>query len=305
MAYWTIDFTTRAGRHIHIRISGKSGNTDVALTPSDNPCSIEEEGKENLFMPIKTQSGYVEVITDSIDLAAEIIPTTGGTRSVAIYETATPTSYTTPLWAGYVQPKLLTFKMWRGKQKLQIPIECMLSALKYEPVRLPSTSEVSIGMILYRMMGGFDYAYFQGGIVMERNGNTSDQERAWLRKKVYTTLFDEDLTQYDVLEKVCTFFGWTVRQHGISAYFVANHRGAILARWHFVSPDGKEDLLYTDAEDRFPTMQIIHGEYSTMQLKNIPAELNGWSVYCRYSNNSGTTDTASAKITVETEAAAA
>lgn len=222
MAYWTIDFTTRAGRHIHIRISGKSGDTNVALTPSDNPCSIEEEGKENLFMPIKTQSGYVEVITDSIDLAAEIIPTTGGTRNVIIYETATPTSYTTPLWAGYVQPKLLTFKMWRGKQKLQIPIECRLSGLKYEPVRLPSTSEVSIGMILYRMMGGFDYAYFQGGIVMERNGNTSDQERAWLRKKVYTTLFDEDMTQYDVLEKVCTFFGWTVRQHGISAYFVAN-----------------------------------------------------------------------------------
>ncbi len=90
---------------------------------------------------------------------------------------------------------------------------------------------------------------------------------------------------------------------GDSAYFVANHKGAILARWHFVSPDGKEDLLYTDAADRFPTMQIIHGEYSTMQLKNIPAELNGWSVYCRYSNNNGTTDTATAKITVETAAA--
>ena len=92
---------------------------------------------------------------------------------------------------------------------------------------------------------------------------------------------------------------------GDSAYFVANHRGAILARWHFVSPDGKEDLLYTDAADRFPEMQIIHGEFSTMQLKNIPQNFDGWTVYCRYSNNNGYVDTASAKITVTRDGTAA
>lgn len=214
---------TKAGRPIHILIQkpdGEVGNT--ALTPSANPVEIEEEGKENLFVPIKLQSGYIEVITDSISLAKRIIPTRGGTRSVAIYETATPTSYTDALWRGYVQPKLLNFTLWRGNQKLKIPIECKLSALKYKPISLPSTMLTNIGTLLYRNLGYFDYAYFQGGIVMERPGNTADQARAWLRKKVYTSLFTNDMTRYDLIEQLCTFFGWTCRQFSESVYFIAN-----------------------------------------------------------------------------------
>ena len=35
MAYWTVDFTSRTGRKIHIDISGKQGNTNEALIPAD------------------------------------------------------------------------------------------------------------------------------------------------------------------------------------------------------------------------------------------------------------------------------
>ncbi len=90
---------------------------------------------------------------------------------------------------------------------------------------------------------------------------------------------------------------------GESAWFVAKHTGAILARWHFVSPDGK-DYTYSDEEisKEFPEMKIVHGDQGTMQLQNIPLNANGWKVYCRYSNNSGTADTKSATITVQTAA---
>ena len=85
---------------------------------------------------------------------------------------------------------------------------------------------------------------------------------------------------------------------GDNAYFVAKENGAILARWHFVSPDGKTDLQYDEAAKQFPGVQIINGEYSTMQLKNITKDLDGWKVYCRYSNKAGYTDTDMATITV-------
>ena len=49
----------------------------------------------------------------------------------------------------------------------------------------------------------------------------------------------------------------------------------------------------------FPTMKILNGMYSTMKLENIPLEANGWKVYCRYTNNAGSADTASALITVK------
>ena len=85
---------------------------------------------------------------------------------------------------------------------------------------------------------------------------------------------------------------------GGNAYFVAKYNNANLARWHFVSPDGTTDVQYDEAGKLFPGVEIIHGEYSTMQLRNITKDLNGWKVYCRYSNRVGYTDTEMATITV-------
>ena len=87
---------------------------------------------------------------------------------------------------------------------------------------------------------------------------------------------------------------------GGSCYFVARYQNAIWAVWHFVSPDGNRDLVYTDAAKEFPTLTIVDGDLSTMQLKNVPETLNGWKVYCRFSNNSGQADTGRATVTVTT-----
>ena len=86
---------------------------------------------------------------------------------------------------------------------------------------------------------------------------------------------------------------------GGTCFFVARYKNATWAVWHFVSPDGKTDLPYQDASKKFPSLKIINGMYSTMKLENVPEELNGWKVYCRYTNKAGSTDTASALITVK------
>jgi len=90
----------------------------------------------------------------------------------------------------------------------------------------------------------------------------------------------------------------TVTEGG-SAMFVARYENAIWAVWHFVSPDRQTDLTYEAAQTRWPTMEIVNGMYSTMTLRNIPLDVNGWTVYCRYTNNSGSSDTKSALITVK------
>ena len=92
--------------------------------------------------------------------------------------------------------------------------------------------------------------------------------------------------------------GETVAAGG-TAWFVAKYEDAIWAVWHFVSPDGTRDLAYTDAAAVFQGLKITGGDQSTMQLQNIPAELNGWKVYCAFRNNTGTTNTDAAAITVQ------
>ena len=94
----------------------------------------------------------------------------------------------------------------------------------------------------------------------------------------------------------------TVKEGG-ACYFVAKYEDAIWATWHFVSPDGSRDLDYSTASIEFPTMEIRNGYASTMQLIGIPYALNGWSVYCDFSNNVGHTQTERAKLTVTSDSA--
>ena len=78
----------------------------------------------------------------------------------------------------------------------------------------------------------------------------------------------------------------------------ARYSNAIWAVWHFVSPDGTRDMTYEEMSRLVPTMSVENGMYSDMTLRNVTLGLNGWKVYCRYSNNDGYTNTAMAYITV-------
>lgn len=89
----------------------------------------------------------------------------------------------------------------------------------------------------------------------------------------------------------------TVNEGG-ECYFVARYENATIAVWHFVSPDGQTDLTYIGAQEQFKPVEIIDGMYSTLHLKNIPYSLNGWKVYCKYSNSNGSAVTKMALITV-------
>ena len=92
--------------------------------------------------------------------------------------------------------------------------------------------------------------------------------------------------------------GETVAAGG-KCQFVTRYENAKLAEWHFVSPDGTRDIDYLQAAKEFPDMKIIKGYSKDMTLDNIPAALNGWKVYCRFSNDSGATNTKSALITIK------
>ena len=81
--------------------------------------------------------------------------------------------------------------------------------------------------------------------------------------------------------------------------FVTRYENAVLAEWHFVSPDGTLDVTYKDVQNQFPALGIIGGNTKDLTLENIPAALNGCRVYCRFSNAYGAVNTASALLTVK------
>ena len=91
--------------------------------------------------------------------------------------------------------------------------------------------------------------------------------------------------------------GEKVREGG-TAKFVAKAENAVDASWHFVSPKNK-DYRFSKIKDVFPKLGVKGGQSGTLELSNIPAEMDGWSVYCRfYSDKTNFQKTKAAKITV-------
>ena len=89
----------------------------------------------------------------------------------------------------------------------------------------------------------------------------------------------------------------TVYAYGESQ-FITRYENADLAEWFFISPDGSLDISYQRMQDVFPSLEIIGGNTKDLTLRNIPIELNGCKVYCRFSNNAGSVDTETACLTV-------
>ena len=85
---------------------------------------------------------------------------------------------------------------------------------------------------------------------------------------------------------------------GGSAQFITRYENAVNAEWHFVSPDGTRDLVYTQAQTEFPTLQIVGGNTKDLTLNSIPSALSGWKVYCHFTNSAGSANSGSALITV-------
>ncbi len=90
----------------------------------------------------------------------------------------------------------------------------------------------------------------------------------------------------------------TVEANG-KCQFVTRYENATLAEWHFVSPDGSRDLDYVQMQKEFPTLIVKNGFTKDLTLESIPAELNGWRVYCRFANDYGSVKTGTATITVK------
>ena len=220
MPYWTVSFKSRTGKSYRIQILKPTGSQNVEMTPADVPFVTNEEGNEDMFVPVKVQTGYINIISSDVALARNIIPTTGGTRTVDLYEITTTGNKL--LWQGYVEPQMLSMKIWQGPQKLKIPVECPLSALKYTPFS-SQKGTMTIAEMLYGLTADFTRVYIQGTPIGPSTSTTIFTTYSWLGKKIYPSLFTSaGKSKYEVLEEVCKFFGWTCRFKATDLYLIQN-----------------------------------------------------------------------------------
>ena len=86
--------------------------------------------------------------------------------------------------------------------------------------------------------------------------------------------------------------------------YVATANFATSSQWLLVSPDGSQTLTVKEAVARFSGITVDDAGIGRIIIYNVPAEMNGWQIFCRFFESTGvySSDTQKAVIQVNVPA---
>lgn len=216
MAYWKIPFKSKGGTAYEIQIGGAS--YDTTLKGGASPIITQEDNSNDFFLPVRTQSGYIQVVDEpSLFDWTDIMPANAVSRPVYLMQGIEI------VWRGYLQPQSFSGQWKEAVQIRQYPIVCCLSALAAFDVDPSAHTTVNFGGLLYyifNQLPAWDNTrfWFQG----------TDALTEWLYKKAqwsnFVTINDRNVAtgKYNcmsLLEHVCRFFGWSCRMYENDVFF--------------------------------------------------------------------------------------
>jgi len=225
---YTITFRSLRGTGIIYTLSiGGGTGTAVALKGGAKPFTTQEDNSEDMFTPVRTQSGYIRIVDDGYAADGttafdwkDLIPATDTSRPVTLTHVEGNTTIVD--WQGFMQAQTFNGVLYGNPQEREFPVQCVLSVLSATQVRTTETVYRNFAYLLDYIFGTIPThtitsLVFQGGV----------DARAWLRKKFdwrnLLNVNDGDISPrynlYEVLEDVCRYWGWTARTYRQTVYF--------------------------------------------------------------------------------------
>lgn len=211
---YVIPFTTEAEVNYEVRIGTGTRQT---LIGAAQPFVTEEDDNDDMFFPVRLQTGYVRIV-DTAGIWKNLMPSTAISMPVELWRGQML------MWRGFMKPETYSGALLEMPQERSFPIVCQLSVLESFNVEpLATNYDVNIAYIIdyiFSKAGTFGYLYFQG----------IDAIDSWLLKRVSwlnfinTNADGQVSTKYNclqLLEEICKFFGWTCRTSADNIYFVA------------------------------------------------------------------------------------
>lgn len=229
MAY-TQNFVALDGTTYTLNIGGVTPATPPKL--SSEPMETQEDADTDMFMPVRTQSGYVRMEAEDNTTWRQFIPSSATAMPVKLYQGSTIR------WQGYVQTGTYGTTYPAIYNEFELPLICGLSALDSFDVEVTGPADmVTLGQLLYYIFSkltGLTYTFY-----FHASSSTDNDIRAWLAYKLswrnFLTENGVELTSrftcLGLLQELCKFFGWTCRTSGAGVYFTAITDGLRNQRW--------------------------------------------------------------------------
>ena len=229
----------RAATTYVLEIGGGSG-TAVQLSGAAETFVTEEDRNEDMFQPIRTQSGSFRILDNMCDYDGTIIDATLGAdwwkdllpakdsdRPVRLIHTEGNTTVVD--WQGFMQSQTFSGTLYGGVQEREFPVTCPLTILAGEDVNF-NRGLANFATVLKDVCDTIDTksgSMVHIDTIMVQGGADA---QAWLMTKIdWQNFAQEDAngvarakySLYDVLEDTCRFWGWTARTEGTTLYLTA------------------------------------------------------------------------------------
>lgn len=240
--HYQVPFQAKNGDQYNVYIyeQGYSGQI-VTLQGADEPFVTQEDNTDDIFTPIRKQSGYLRVVDTDGTLLEALMPENNTEKRVILFKGTYVNGIFTPLeqtdaaikWQGFIQAQAYTQPWGENARVLEFPIKSFLASL--DNVTMSGSITVTSTRLAKLLTDGFTaligteypfgdvymigdlyasyhwmtlflpWIFFYSEDTYENEGDTQTQ---WFGR-----------TYYDALSAVLRLFGLTAREEGYRLYF--------------------------------------------------------------------------------------
>ena len=219
----------RAGTTYVVNIGGGTGAA-IPLKGGAQPFYTQEDGSDDLFIPVRTQSGYLRIVDDGYAADGvtpfdwkDLIPETDTSRPVTL------TRGGTVMWQGFMQAQDFGSQLYGNRQEREFPIQCPLSVTEGSDINYTQKEIRNFAYLLQQILSVIPRECRPSNIMVQGGADAS----TFLMKQIdWQNFSDEDgnggmtarFTMYQCLEDMCRYWGWTARTSGNTLWLIRGAR---------------------------------------------------------------------------------
>lgn len=260
----------RAGTAFHLDIYDKNSTSGEAvnLTGSSQPFTTNEEDDNDIYMPIRTQSGYIRFVvkteSDRAILSA-MMPSHATDRPVVLYDADGDVQ-----WVGFLSPEYYSQPWTSLPYEVEVPVISVMSAMQSTDFT-QSDGFVSLSSVMDTVKGylpsgvlsvaspdSLDFTIRVPNINFQTLLSKTEREDA-ATANIYSTQAISDVVEY-----FCKYYGLSCREHMGTIYFYAHDCQAYAGGTVTPSALAMSDFVVRSDSNKTgfaPAYGVIRGEF--------------------------------------------
>lgn len=209
----------------------------VQLTGAAQTFSTQEDDSDDIFTPIRTQTGYLRVIDTDGTLLANLIPANNTERLVQLWSGSNSGGTFTPhalCWQGFLQAEAYTQPWDNNASVLELPVKSLLGAL--QDVSIDETfasTEQNVAALILAAFDNFGLRADNDLTHLIITADVSDAPNTLLKPFIQMSVFFDKETvnnqgdsyeqlvcqsYYEALSAVMSLYGLQLREDGTKIY---------------------------------------------------------------------------------------